>query len=52
MLTMIDPAVRKALTDGVLLGVQQAATACFNVYRQRRSESVSCHKQKSGNALQ
>jgi hypothetical protein len=32
---MIDPALRKALAEGVLLGVQQDVAQCFIAYRKQ-----------------
>lgn len=41
---MIDPALHKALTDGVLCGVQQAVANSFHVYRQGRADMTQHHR--------
>jgi hypothetical protein len=45
---MIDPALRKALTDGVLLGAQQAAANLFKVYREQRSDLQQKERTEDG----
>jgi hypothetical protein len=45
---MIDSALHKALTDGVLCGVQQAAANLFKVYREQRSDLQQKERTEDG----
>jgi hypothetical protein len=45
---MIDDELRKAMVDGVLLGVRQAVANAFNVYRQDCKDMTQQHRTEDG----